>query len=457
MNTAPSINLRRALLTAALTTLAVPAARAETSDAAAIEADLVSTATSAESPAPRPVRRHGRMALETAAVLAVGTSWYWRDNGKANEVDWQLPWDARALGAKVGMGSDGWRFDGNAFEINALCHPGFGALMHALARNNGYSLAESFLISTAASGAWELFVEWAEYGGINDLFSTSTTGVPVGEAAYQLWKNRKHAHVALTTGAGSEAGDPIAMVGASAALNTLPSEGEGRVSPGRKVSVGLEIPFDGDVRAIEAGAKASLWGYHHAKPGLAVFAGASAEFYFRDRKDRPHRDGDLVSFTAAGPTLDVTLERSGITIDVGADLYAEFAMLKSQAFAAWRAANPMERVRNSMQDKARPYYYGWGVTVDPRLHVQYRGVHAGGKLAASRFASIEGHDRDQEMLTADPHMFDLDTFAQAWAGYTTERFGIAVDGRIRRRSGEAGTATGEASDRTTMLTVSYRH
>jgi hypothetical protein len=407
--------------------------------------------------APRARRRHGRMALETAAVLAVGASWYWRDNGKPNEVDWQLPWDARALGAKIGFGSSGWRFDGNPFEINALGHPGFGALTHFLARKNGYSLAESFLVSTVASGAWELLIEWAEYGSINDMLSTSTTGIPVGETGYQLITNWRRARFGVATGAGIQNGDTIATLGVRGELNMIPATGTGTISGGRKVSFAAEVPFDGAARTYEGGAKTSLYGYYHNGPRHSLFAGASAEFYYRDQKERPNRDWDLLSFTAAGPTLDLQLRGHGATLDIGADLYADFAMVKSQAFAAWRAENPTEIVRNSMQDKDRPYYYGYGFSANPRLNVAYRGVNVGGKLAISRFGSIEGHDRDQEMLTADVHMVDRDTTAEAWAGYAHDRLSVVVDSRLRERSGTAGGVRGEASERTTMLTVAYRH
>src|SRR5687768_10425247 len=79
--------------------------------------------------------RHVRMSAELATIFAVGHQWYWRDNGEPNRVDWQLPWDSGALGAKT-RGADGWRFDGNDFNINSIGHPGFGMLTHVLAREN---------------------------------------------------------------------------------------------------------------------------------------------------------------------------------------------------------------------------------------------------------------------------------------------------------------------------------
>src|SRR4051812_25127619 len=67
---------------------------------------------------------HVRMALELGAMFAIGHEWYWRDNGAANVVDWQLPHGLRAAEIKL-TSTSGWRFDGNPYNINAVCHPLF--------------------------------------------------------------------------------------------------------------------------------------------------------------------------------------------------------------------------------------------------------------------------------------------------------------------------------------------
>src|SRR5690349_6059377 len=126
-----------------------------------------------------PTRHHVRMALELGAIMGIGHRWYWRDNGEPNRVDWQLGFGGDALQKKLTGFGDGWRFDGNEYNINALGHPAFGTMTHFLARTNGYSAGEAFLISTLASGSWECFVEWAEYGSLNDLAMTSPAGIPL--------------------------------------------------------------------------------------------------------------------------------------------------------------------------------------------------------------------------------------------------------------------------------------
>jgi hypothetical protein len=420
----------------------------------------VDTAEKTDSLEPKLGRRHKRMLLEALAIQAIGTAWYWRNTGNgwgaSNVVDWQLGFERGALSKKLGFDSDGWRFDGNSFALNAICHPAFGALTYWSARKNNYGVLESFAISTLISGTWEMFTEWAEYGSINDALSTSTTGVPLGEAAYQLMHNWRRARYAVQLGAGAQNGDGFASFGGRIALDTLPTEGAGTVVGGRRVDVGLEIPTDGQgIRSIEAGVKTSLVGYYANGENHRVFAGVSGEFYYRDRNDREAREDDLLATVAIGPTVDAQLRTGDVTVDVGADLYADFGMLKAQGYDNWRTMNPGARIRNVMQDKARPYYYAAGATIDPRVNVGYRGVNVGGKVAVSLFSSLDGADRDQEMMTADPHMSDRDTSAEAWLGYSRGNVAATLDTRFHTRTGSMGASRGDSNDHTTMVTVAY--
>ncbi len=445
MNNTTALLTTLALAASTTTALAQPAGEL-------VDSVKVDEAKEADAVAPPTSRRHARMLLEGLAIQAnTGEGW-----GASNIVDWQLGFKGSALTSKLGFDRDGWRFDGNSFALNAICHPAFGALTFFSARKNGYGLAESFAISTLISGTWELFTEWAEYGSINDALSTSTTGVPIGEAAHQIVRNWRRARYVLNVGAGSQGGDAIVSLGGRIALDTLPTEGSGVVTGGRRVGVGIDVPSDGEgLRGVEAAVKTSLVGYYAVGENHRVFAGASAEFYYRDSKDREAREGDMLATVAAGPTVDVQVRHGDVTLDVGADLYADFGMLEAQAYESWRAMNPSARIRNSMQDKARPYYYAAGATIDPRINVGYRCLSVGGKLVVSMFSSLDGADRDQEMMTADPHMTDRDTMAEAWLGYERGNMSAAINSRLHARSGSMDTARGTTTDHTTMLTVSY--
>ncbi len=405
---------------------------------------------------PQRQRRHRRMALELAGVFAVGNRWYWRDNGKPNEVDWQLSHDLDAVRTKLGD-DDGWRFDGNSFDINALGHPGFGMLTHVLARHNGYTLGETFLLSTLASGTWEVFLELAEYGSLNDMLSTSTAGVPLGEAAYQIANHLRETTYDVRAGVGTENGAAFGVVSASAELDRVPTVGAGTVHTGRKVRMSVAVASDDDgVRSVAGHARSNLVGHYRNRRDSSLFVGLSTEFTYRNHSQRDERVWDLLSRVAAGPTVDVELRRGEVTVAIGADLYLDFAMVKSQAFESWRAAHPAATVRNVMQDKQRPYYYAVGGSIDPRVEVAYRRVDLGAAVTASAFGSLDGHDRDQEMMTADAGMTDHDARAQAWIGYRCGDTALVLDGAVTRRGGSMGDAHATTDGRSAMVSVGYR-
>jgi len=402
-----------------------------------------------------PRKHHIRMALELAAIFTAGNRWYWRDNGKPNEVDWQLPFDGRALEAKL-LSTNGWRFDGNPYYINALGHPGFGMLTHFLARENGYGIGEAFLISTLASGTWEVFLEWQEYGSLNDLAMTSPAGIPLGETAYQIIHHLRETSFELRSGVGNDNGATVGVIAARADLDLIPTTGEGTFRGGRRVSLAAEMPFDDGVRGVEAGAKSTIAGYYQNRDNHQLVAAVSTELDYRNQFDRTERPWDLLSTIAVGPSFDMRWRVGDVVVDTGADLYADFALVKSQAFDSWRADHAMETVRNVMQANEQPYYFAAGLSLDPRINVAVGNYRAGAKLVGSLFESIDGADRDQEMMTADLHIRDYEGRAEAWFGYDLRGVSLLVDGRIDRRGGSLDGVRHAVDDRTVMATLGYR-
>ena len=430
----------------------VTSAYAETS--ADITATDAAEASETDKPAPR--RRHLRMALELTTIMVVGNRWYWRDNGKPNVPDWQLKHDMSAVDTKLTT-AGGWRFDGNPFDINALGHPGFGAMTHFLARQNHYSMGETFLISTIASGGWEVFLELAEYGSINDALSTSPAGIPLGETAYQIVNHLRETTYEVRGGVGAENGSSFGVVSTRGELDRIPRVGDGTVGGGRKVGYAVAMTSDTEgVRSVQGSTEATLLGYYQNRENHSLHVGINTGFLYRNVKDRPDRAWDLLSKVSIGPTLDLEVRRGDATITVDADLSLDFAMVKSQAYESWRTGHAMETVRNVMQDKAQPYYYGMGATVAPRINVNLKGFNVGGTVAASLFGSLDGADRDQEMMTADTHMTDHDARAQAWVGYEYGNMSMMLDGALTSRGGSMGDANAQTTGRTAMLTVGYR-
>jgi hypothetical protein len=401
-------------------------------------------------------RHHIRMALELGGIFAAGTRWYWRDGGEPNRVDWQLGFGGDALEKKLTSLHDGWRFDGNEYNINALGHPMFGTMTHFLARTNGYSVAESFLISTVASGGWEMFVEWAEYGSLNDLAMTSPAGIPIGETAYQVITHARETHYQLSGGVGSENGAAMAVVSARGDLDRIPTHGDGRFHAGQHVSFAGELTADSSLRGVEAGAKSTLGGYYRNRQNSSLQLGVATEFDYRNLKDRPERAWNQQATMAIGPSVDVQLRHRDVTVDMGTDLYLDFALVKSEAFAKWREDNTGTMMRNVMQVWEQPYYYGGGVSVDPRINVAFRGYKVGGKIAASLFHSIDGHDRDEEMMTDNVHFTDTEARAEAWLGYDVKQMTVTLDGRMNRRDGSVAGVSDGTTDKTLMATLGYK-
>lgn len=418
-------------------------------------AGRVDTGTRAVTPAPsRP--HHLRMMLELSVIFAAGNRWYWRDGGEPNRVDWQLPWGAEALQAKLAS-TDGWRFDGNPYDINALGHPGFGTMTHFLARENGYGLGEAFLISTLASGTWAVALEWAEYGSLNDMASTSTAGVPLGETAYQVLHHPRATRFELRSGVGTENGTALVTLGVGGALDRIPTRGHGTFRGGRRVEFSADLPSDArGVRAYEGGARALIAGYYENRGDRQVVAGVATRFGYRKQADRPERAWDLLTTVGVGPTLEYQLRCGDLTLRVGADVDVEFAMLKAQAFEAWRAEHPDAVTRNVMSGRARPYYFAVGASADPRVQLSLGKYHASARLLGRAFGSIDGADRDQEMVTDPVHFTDDEAQAEARIGYTRGDLALNLDGRLHRRGGRADHSVSSSREQTALVTVALR-
>lgn len=78
-----------------------------------------------------------------------------------------------------------WKFDDNSIFLN-WGHVYAGVSYHQVARMNGFSSYESFLITLASSSIWEYFIEYREVVSINDQIMTGVGGSILGEVMYQI-------------------------------------------------------------------------------------------------------------------------------------------------------------------------------------------------------------------------------------------------------------------------------
>jgi len=142
-------------------------------------------ATVRETPRPAPAARprYGRAALETVAVLAGSTVWYWA-NTNLNSQDWELHWDWPSWREKL-FTLDAIRFDSNEFLINAQKHPIGGVIHYQIGRANGFGMGGSLALDAATAVFWEYVVELKEVVSLNDLVVNTAAGVSIGEPLVQ--------------------------------------------------------------------------------------------------------------------------------------------------------------------------------------------------------------------------------------------------------------------------------
>ena len=79
----------------------------------------------------------------------------------------------------------GWE-DTDDFAVNQIGHPIHGLVYYGAGRVNGFSYYQSVFFSAFAGFVWETFGE-ANHGSINDLITTTTSSLAVGEMFYRLY------------------------------------------------------------------------------------------------------------------------------------------------------------------------------------------------------------------------------------------------------------------------------
>lgn len=123
-----------------------------------------------------------RVALEEIGLLGAGYLQYLQTTG--NSADWDLDYSWGTLGKKIA--GSAIAFDTNRFDTNWVTHPVAGLLYYSAARGNRLGIGESFLVTVAASTAWEYLGEFREQVSINDMIATPVGGLVIGEALVQL-------------------------------------------------------------------------------------------------------------------------------------------------------------------------------------------------------------------------------------------------------------------------------
>jgi len=405
---------------------------------------LVVARARAETEEPAKPRLHW-IALETLGLFGIGEAWYWRHGASTNSGDWELPRNWSAITTK--FSGDGFRYDGDGFITNGLKHPLFGLASYEIARENGYGMLGSFVFASLTSGIWETFGEWQEYGSINDLMLTSTSGVPLGEALHQMLHHVRQTRLDAVLGFGSHREGTTAHSFETVALRTALD------TPARSVAFDVEIPFDGDgTRGVLIDANTSIKSFRN-EHGVAALI---STFDYRDKSERPGEDWDVHAMVGLGTRAGFQIRAGDATFELGVVGTAETGMEKAHAFQMWRAVNPDAFVRGSEQTNKHGYYHAIGGNASSQLAVSYGGVSAGVYGGAAMYRALEGHDRYRDKITADPELADRELTAGGWFSISHGRALLRLDLWQRQLTGRADEFRSDVEERDVLVSAGVR-
>jgi hypothetical protein len=373
--------------------------------------------------------------LETAAILGIGTTWYWLDR-KTNAQDWDDP----PLLAR--FDGDYWRLDNNRFGINFVGHPLTGALSYGLARAHRIGPAGAFGFALGTSLLWELGVEFREKVSINDVVVTAPAAVPIGELGYKAGvevaaafgveapraAQERWRRVRLAVDAGTLACSPLGP----ASYTRASLEGEIVWIPKYRrrdaLSIGfaqaeavayrVEVPVSAHGSGVDAEATALLAGLHaqalegegDATRGWSVTAGSPLAFRYVASSALGFREL-LATTRLPGLELRASLDLPPLRLDASFAANPDFAGLSAPAYEGWLATAPAAVGKTILRRQG--YFYGFGPSARARAAIAWGGVELRLEAEGLRVASIDGVDRTQEALTADERVASASLRARA--------------------------------------------
>ncbi len=450
-------------------------------------------------------RRWRRMLTEVGLLFGTMEAFYWADL-ELNRVDFEYEADWRNVKARL-ITLDAWRLDDNAFGTNGWRHPAQGALNYLFARSNGFSALESYAVALAQSQLWELLGEYRESISINDIIVTPRAGSVAGEVAWQLGtfflRGRRSVGYQLignlgTGGTGlldrldGKPPPPRPPLGPLGLPADVPHRFATYASAGRQVTgdtsrgvlrVGLTselvlIPnFDRPGRArrlyaapaygnltvemtraddaltdltVFARTGISSWHRKHlnADRGYNLLYGIGSAYGYAlhatPGRDTASTRDQLAIAHIGGGTAALTLRRGRLDLELDAEAYGGFALVRSHAIDAHRAAYPEDPVRSTiLRDN---YHHALSATGRLALRAHYRRLYLGLAGQYDFLRSVQGLDRIQEELTTDPSLRDHRGEGRAWLTYQHPlRPGLALaleaGLEVRYRSGTIRTTT----------------
>ncbi len=412
--------------------------------------------------------RYGRPLLEELVLLGVGTSWYWWDE-ETNAVDWDF---SNRFSRR--LSPDEIRFDNNHYTINNLVHPLDGAAYYVVGRANHLGVGESVLLAVLTSGMWEVVVEFRERISINDLIMTPAGGVVMGEFVFKLgdylnsapgggnwlqqllgatlgfpvavhdWMDgrrrsatatdalgysRRYEHAFRLAWHSGEVVDgevPFDAQGVelSAELNSLPGRHRPRLSRFFNQADFTELSLraswtEEDASDFDLRVATTLLGWYGqayeevggGRSGGSLRVGLGMAFEHVQRWAPDPRDRIGIAH-GPGPVFDLKREHGPFRLRIGAAAHPDFAAIDALAFPAWQSSYPHHPNRSVVE--AHGYYLAVGASVRVEAHVGWGPLELGGRARAGRYDSIDGLDREQELVVDELHLQDTMLEHAAW-------------------------------------------
>lgn len=468
-----------------------------------------------------------RAGAESLSVIALNMAIYWLSPGW-NAPDWELSWDAKSWREKI-VTFQGVLFDTNNFNTNAVSHPIAGALYYTTSRGNNLSIGQSYAVAFAASTFWEYISEYKERVSLNDLIMTPGGGAAIGESFSQMslfFSRGSHnvvneilgllfspfaklnqqidprlaPRLAPVNGLGLPSDVfhrfDVSIGAGVTAMDDGTQRGEGEieletevinlpeydrrerasrfVSDGSFSKIHARFAFAaGDLYEGTVLTKAALFGHFMQDDGRegarrgaikSVFVGASTAFDF-SLHDWSNVYKDRVAVVnLPGPTLDASIRKGALKLRASLDVNADFASVSTPALDDYIAERGDRGIKSVLASKK--YYYAAGVTIRPRLSVEYGRIELVSDTTVDFFHSIQGLDRFQREVTRDFALDDQRVLhgvslryrhPYSWSGSVrTPDFGQAPWIRYERatRSGQIGSVQRSLSEERYQIGIS---
>lgn len=374
-------------------------------------------------------------AVSAGVLMAIPALYYWNTQDE-QEVDWTEPsWKSK-------LNLHAFRFDTNAFHVNALRHPFVGVGDYQIARTNGFGALGSTAFAYATGIFWELCVEYREDPSINDMIMNGAGGLGIGEPLYQigqLWRGgelsaadrirtaafsplnalqdtwrphhawqrpRAWADFAFRAGLARHRvveglhRDELAV---SADIDVVrhvpfvtPGAHAGQIKPGAwsrfalgarlaDVGAGME-PVTTSLRT-----RTSLAGtYTQDDAGNGTLLALGAGFVYR--RDKLDASSDHVAIAhLLGPQLQLSHRTADTELRLDLAAYVDFAMVDAHVFGPRAPLPPPPPYLSTLQ--VNGYYNAAGGSVETRFRASHGLLHADLELTAHRMYSLDFADR----------------------------------------------------------------